>query len=124
MSKKNATPVSAVEMSATLDINQVIAETGLSSVYIRRAISTGKLIAHKEPVKEGATTVKNVITRADFEAWRAQSASHTQREDGRNKFVLYMTQEEAEKLQVMIAGEPFAELLSRANVKPAPEAEA
>lgn len=119
MSKKSNTNVEQVELSAEMDIKQIVAESGLSEVYVRRAISRGDLKAHKGVVKEGSSTPKNFIMREDFNAWRAEAGSHTRRADGRNKYVLYMDEAEAKHLLDLIAEEPFAELLTRANVKPA-----
>jgi hypothetical protein len=107
----------------TLTLAEASVYSGLSVIYIRRAINTGKLVAFKEPVKDGSKTLRNVMSREAFDLWRAETATHSKREDGRNKFVVYMNPDEAAKLLEIIKGMEFAETLQRANVKPATETE-
>lgn len=97
-----------------LSIKQVVAETGLSENYIRKAMSKGDLIHIKEPM-EGKKTEKNWILRSDLEAWQETRSAHSRREDGRNKFVIYMTAEEEEQLRALLTELEFGETLDRAN---------
>ena len=91
--------VSSTE-NQVLTLKQAVALSGLSMIYIRRAINEGKLPASKEQV--GTTNVyRNIIKTPDFEAWRASRNAKTRREDGRNKFDLYATQDELEKLSAL-----------------------
>lgn len=114
MSKKNAVPQTESEV---MTIASAVAETGLSQLYIRKAIRSGALPSVLVPVKADGKTMRREFTRADFVAWREAAASHSKRDDGRNKFVLYMTPDEALRLQDLVAGEPFANLIARANQK-------
>jgi hypothetical protein len=117
--KSKATPVTETQMT----LAQVIVESGLSAVYVRRAITTGKLVARKEPVKEGSKTVRNIIERADYETWRATIGQGRGRADGRNKYVLYADVSEYARLMELVAGEDFVSTIKRAN-QPKPEVEA
>jgi hypothetical protein len=121
------TPKSTVAVEASADllsIKDVVAASGLSEQYVRVALGKGKLETTKVPVHEGAKTMKNMITRSSFEAWRASASTHTKREDGRNKFVIYLSEDEAKHLVEVISGLPFAETLKRASIKPAAKTEA
>lgn len=77
-------------------INQALAVSGLSNNYIRKAISSGALKVRKELVPGTKNNWRNVIV--NFDEWRA-TRNHSQRDDGRTKYVLYMLDEEAEKVQ-------------------------
>lgn len=98
----------------TYTIKQLIEVSGLSNVYIRRAISTGKLEATKERV--GDTKVfRNVVTESAYNAWRATTASRSRREDGRNKYTLYATAEEFAQIEELLAKAKNEAIVARAN---------
>lgn len=82
-------------------IKEWAAESGLSEVYIRRMVNKGVLPSHKVVITEGGVE-KNLITREDFEAFRA-TRNHSQRTDGRNRFLLYATKDELERISAMFA---------------------
>lgn len=82
-----------------LTINQALAESGLSNNYVRKAIAAGDLKVEKELVPGTQNNWRNVIL--NFDEWRA-TRKHTQREDGRTRYVLYMTDEEQEKVAEML----------------------
>lgn len=75
-------------------------ESGLSEVYIRRMVNKGVIPSHKVVITEGGVE-KNMITREDFETFR-KTRNHSQRTDGRNRFLLYVTPEELEKIQELL----------------------
>jgi hypothetical protein len=103
-------------MNEQMSINQVLAVSGLSNNYVRKAIAAGKLKTTKGFVP-GTRTPKNFIDRADYEAWRA-GVSSSKRDDGRNKFVIYMTADEQAAVMGLLASMPeVAETVARANVK-------
>jgi hypothetical protein len=110
--------------AATLTINEAALFSGLSPVYIRRAILDKKLSAVKEPIAEGSKTVRNVITMESFKAWRAEAGAHTKREDGRNKYVLYASTEEIADLMKKVAGTAYADTIKRANLSAVAKVEA
>lgn len=92
------------ETTPTLTINQAARETGLSPMYIRKAVREGKLETELVPVKEGAVTKRHEIKRESFDAWRAAAAIRSHREDGRSRFILYATQEEVDAIREMVDG--------------------
>lgn len=94
-------------------INEALAVSGLSNNYIRKAISSGALQVTKELVPGTKNNWRNVIL--NFDEWRA-TRNHSQREDGRTKFVLYMTAEEETAVQEMLKGMGI-DTLARAFVK-------
>jgi hypothetical protein len=101
-----------------LSIKQAVVLSGLSENYIRKAISKGDLAVIKEPIGESKIK-KNWIDAEVFEAWRAEAGAHSRREDGRNKFVLYMTEEEQAAFAKALKGAEFAGTLQRAYAKKA-----
>lgn len=105
-----------------ITIKQAVEISGLCENYIRKAIRSGDLQAVKELVPGTQNNWRNVIV--NFDEWRASTKQRTTREDGRNKFVVYLNADEEAQLQKLIADMPFAELLKRANVKVEEEAEA
>jgi hypothetical protein len=106
-----------------LTLKQAVAQSGLSMIYIRRAINEGKLPASKEQI--GSTKVyRNVIKVADFEAWRASRGTRSRREDGRNKFDLYATPEEYETLAELCKANDLECPIKRSNAKGKNKAEA
>jgi hypothetical protein len=97
-----------------ITIKQAVQQSGLSENYIRKAIAKGDLIVEKETV--GDTRIpRNVIV--NFEAWRAEAKAHSKREDGRNKFVLYATADELQRLQDLLEDDAFVLPIMRANTK-------
>jgi hypothetical protein len=105
-----------------LSIKEAVVLSGLSENYIRKAISKGGLPVTKE-FKGDTQIPKNWIDADAFEAWRAAASSHTKREDGRNKYVVYMTAEEEVELKQLIADMEFVGTLVRANHKVIVESE-
>jgi hypothetical protein len=118
---KQATKV--VSEDKVLTLKQAVAQSELSMIYIRRAINEGKLPATKEQI--GSTKVyRNVIKVSDFEAWRASRGTRTRREDGRNKFDLYATPDELEKLANLCKEHNIECPIKRSNAKGKNKAEA
>ena len=97
-------------------IKQLAEEKELSTVYIRRAILSGKLESKK--VKIGESKVeRHMITEEQFAAWRSQNVTRSRREDGRSKFVLYANAEELEKIQALLEKNKIEAIVQKANVK-------
>ena len=78
---------------AKLTIKSASAQSGLSQVYIRRAIRRKDLETTMAPISKGAKTLQHVFTQEAFDNWRATRGQGRTREDGRNKFVLYANKE-------------------------------
>lgn len=102
------------EKPVMFSIKTAAQETGLSEVYIRRAIQMKKLPTQK--VQVGDTEVyKHMITKDDLEKWRNGSGTHSVRTDGRNKFVMYATPDELAKIQQFIAEQKIGAVVDKAN---------
>jgi hypothetical protein len=102
---------------AMLTIKDICKRWELSPVYVRRAITNGTLPARKELVPGNQTTMRNVVTEEDALAWRAKSG-HNKRDDGRNRFLLYATAEEAAQLGALVAEHPELAGISFARQNP------
>ena len=85
-----------------LTLKEVVEMSGLSPVYVRRAILTGKLPSTKVPVGDTAV-LRHEIALADFEAWRKGTGHRGRRSDGRGKYTLYGTPEEVDAIKALIA---------------------
>ena len=84
-----------------LSIKDVCEEYNLSQVYVRRSILKGKLKSHTITIAKNTT--KHMMFREDVEAWRSLvGEGGSRRDDGRNKYNVYCTQEEYEKLQSLL----------------------
>lgn len=102
----------------TMTIKELAEVSGLSLVYIRRAILTGKLPSEK--VQYGNTNImQHIIRFDDYENWRKAAGTRSRRSDGRSKYTLYGTPEEVEKIQALLkaqAADELAETIVRAPV--------
>lgn len=120
----NDAAIAVVETSAvednvrTMSIKELAEVSGLSLVYIRRAILTGKLPSTK--TQYGNTNImQHIIRFDDYENWRKSAGTRGRRSDGRSKYTLYGTPEEVEKIQALLrdqAAEELAETIVKAPV--------
>jgi len=94
-------PQAVEEMTEGLTINIVAELTGLGAAYIRKCIREGKLESELVQM-EGRETKRHEMTREAVDAWMEGKGSRVgKRDDGRNKYSLYLTPEE---LVEVIAG--------------------
>ena len=99
-----------------ISIKQAVKMSGLSENYIRKAIKKGDIQTTKELI--GSTKVeKNWLDADQFNSWREAASQHSKREDGRNKFVVYMNADEVAELEQLTNTMPFLATLVRANKK-------
>jgi len=101
MTKTN-TNTNSKATDATITLKEAVELSGLSSVYVRRAVLEGKLPSTKVPVGD-TKVVRHEIKMSDFEAWRASTTHRGRRSDGRNRYLLYGTPEEIEALKKLLA---------------------
>lgn len=105
--------VSKFEKDA-LSINEVAEASGLSNVYVRRAILKGDLPSTK--VQVGDTVVmRHEINIEDFNAWREGTSSRSKRDDGRGKFTLYATESEYEQIVALLKENEIPTPIGKAN---------
>lgn len=91
-----------------ITLKEAIRLSGLSDVYVRRAILLGKLQSTKVAVNN-TSVLRHEIKVADFEAWRASVGTRGRRSDGRAKYNLYGTPEEIEAIQLLLNEQHMAE---------------
>lgn len=101
-------------MNDRISIKQAVAQSGLSENYIRKAIAKGEILVSKEFIGESRIP-KNWIDADQFATWQEAKAAHTKREDGRSKYVIYMTADEEAQLAKLAEKLPFVETVARAN---------
>lgn len=96
-----------------LSIKEVVEDSGLSEVYVRRMISKGKIKTTKVtlPSQKG---FKHMIRRTDYLQWR-ETSSHNRRNDGRGRFLLYGTPEEIQILLNLVEKSGLGVIITRQN---------
>lgn len=119
----------AKNTNGMLGIVEVASLLGLRPEYIRAAIRDGKLKSTLAPRSKDSKVEKHFIDPKDVEAWRATvGQNRTTREDGRNKYFFFATQEEvanARKVlkdagnEAIIEKPQYGKSKSKAKAKPA-----
>lgn len=79
-------------------IKEAAVYLGIDQMYMRKLLRDGKIPSTMQPVKPGSEVHKHVIAEKDLEAWKVRGRSSSSRQDGRNKWVVYATKDEAAKL--------------------------
>jgi excisionase family DNA binding protein len=82
-------------------IKEVSSLLSLSEVYVRRMIQQGKLKSTLVQINDSEVK-KHMIDEKDLEIWRKNSQSHSSRKDDRNKFTIYLNQEELVKVTSLL----------------------
>lgn len=97
-------------------IKSLANELNLTEGYVRRAIHKGELETTLANV--GDTNVqRHEVTQAQVDAWREKASSRSRREDGRNKYVIYMNDEEFEAMKSGVVSEEVVATCERAYQK-------
>ena len=96
-------------------INSMSKELGLSSFYIRKCVREDRI--ETTLVQVGDTKVmRHEISNEAFEAFKnRERKGFGKRDDGRNKYTIYLTPSELDALQELIEDQDFASLLNRSN---------
>lgn len=95
-------------------IKEAAASLNLSEVYVRRMIQQGKLATTKRPV--GDTEIwRHEIAAEELTAWRTNASTHTTRNDGRSKNLLYATSEELAKITKLMVENDIEAIIEKAN---------
>lgn len=98
------------------DLKETCNMLGLSPVYVRRMILQGKLKSRK--VEIATNTYKHLISEDEIKRWRGtiKGTGIRRREDGRNKFNIYCSPDEFDKLQKLLKEQKLETPFVRANV--------
>ena len=102
-------------MNEFLTKKEVADLVGLSQMRINGAMRAGLLKSHKEPIKEGSKTLRSMFDPKDVTAWREQTKTHSRREDGRNKFTIYATVEELDRVTKILKENEIETPIVRSN---------
>jgi hypothetical protein len=105
-----------------IDKKEVMKLTGLSQMRINGAVRDGKLRSHMEPLND-TKTEHRMFDPADVAEWRANTATHSRRADGRGKFTMYATPEELEAVNKVLKANELEVPIQRANKVKATKAE-
>lgn len=98
-----------------LSIKQAVARLNISENYLRKSIARGEIAVTKEYIGDSRIP-KNWIEDSELERWQA-SKTHSKREDGRNKFVLYANADELEQIEKILREAGLNTPIQRANLK-------
>lgn len=96
-------------------INEAAEVLGLTPFYVRKCIRENKLPSTL--VQVGETKVhRHEISEEDVELFSKRPRRQVgKREDGRNKFVIYLSPSEIEGFESLIESEDYAHTFNRAN---------
>jgi hypothetical protein len=84
-------------------IPEAAQELQLSEAYIRMCIRNGSLISKMEPVSEGSTVMKHVITQRALDEFANRDTRRApRRADGRAKWVFYASPEEVNLVKELL----------------------
>jgi hypothetical protein len=103
-------------MANTFSIRKAADALEVSEMYLRKMISQGKIKTSKVAISEHVW--RHEISAAELAAFKARSSNRSSRDDGRNKFVAYMTAAEEAQVRKLLKEAKLAEveqLIKRAN---------
>jgi hypothetical protein len=87
----------------TMTIKEAARYLDVGEQYIRLLIRNGTFETQLNPISEGAHVSRHEIPLAEIEAFKGRTARHFgRREDGRNKFVVYLSPEEHVKITKLL----------------------
>lgn len=99
-------------------IRSAASQLKVSEMYLRKMLSQGKIISEKEYISEKVW--RHTISEDELKRFSEKTSVKTSREDSRNKFVIYLTSKEEEKVRKLLKSNELVEvesLLARANKK-------
>lgn len=88
----------------------------VSEMYLRKKVNDGTLKTHRVQIL--GDIWRHEIEKADLLAFKAHTSNRSSRDDGRNKFVIYLSKSEESKVREMLKEsklDQVSALLQRAN---------
>lgn len=101
----------------TMDIVEAAKYSGFSPAYIRYLVREHKLSSALVPIGEGLSVSKHIISKADLDAFLSEKRPHTRRPDHRNKYSIYATPKELDRLMALLKKSGMEDVA--ASIKPA-----
>jgi hypothetical protein len=104
------------QTSKSLSIRKAADFLEVSEMYLRKQIKLGKIQTTKVAISDHVW--RHEISSAELAAFKNRSSVRTSRDDGRNKFVVYMNATELAKVQQVLKEaklDQVAALIARAN---------
>jgi hypothetical protein len=112
--ESNASSSTPTKTSYTL--RQAAAKLEVSEMYLRKMVKLGKIATAKVQITENVW--RHEISEADLSAFKARTSNRSSRNDGRNKFVVYLSHPEEAQLRAQLKALKMTDvekLLTRAN---------
>lgn len=94
-------------------IREALEISGFENAYFRKLIFEGKIEATKSAIP-GTKIDRWLVDRDSLNSYISR-AKHSQRKDGRNKYVIYLTPAEFEQLAKLAEKAKFDLIIDRAN---------
>ncbi|MCJ7483550.1 MAG: hypothetical protein MUO31_11345 [Thermodesulfovibrionales bacterium] len=101
---------------SSFSIRESSVKLGVSEMYLRKMINVGKIETVK--VSISPKVWRHEVSSSELERFKTRSSNRSSREDGRNKFVIYLTPTELGKVQKSLKESGMGEivkLLVRSN---------
>lgn len=92
------------------DITDAAKEMGFTPQYVRQLIRKGTLLTVMKPIVPESLVKHHMVTRTEIDRYMGTTRRKTRREDGRNKFVMYMTLVELAKVKTVLKANDLKEV--------------
>jgi len=91
-------------------IEEAAAKVGLSKTYVRTLIRKGAVRTERRPIGPQSSVWKHMIPETELDNLRDRKNGRAKRDDGRRKYLWYLTDEEVVALKELLAGTPLEHL--------------
>src|SRR4030042_2214823 len=116
MSSESDTKTSTTPPVEAFSLREASAYSSKSEMYLRKCVTSGPLPSKMVTVT--GNIKRHEIAKVDLDAFLARTSNRSSREDGRNKYTIYMTGAEEEKVRKLLAANELMAVsthLTRAN---------
>jgi hypothetical protein len=101
-----------------MNLKQLSSKLAMDQMYVRKLVVSGKIESTIVPIKEGSKVMRHEISDEAVEKFlKTPRKSITKREDGRNKFVVYLTSDEFKKVDQFLKKENIPSPVKTVNKK-------
>lgn len=100
----------------SLSIRESAKYLGVSEMYLRKKVNDGTLNTHKVNIL--GDIWRHEINKADLDVFKSRTSNRSSRDDGRNKFTMYLSKVEESKLRELLKTNNLVnveQLLERSN---------
>lgn len=116
MATPEKTSASTTPTKTSYSIREAARALEVSEMYLRKQVNVGKIPTTKVQISENVW--RHEISEKDLKAFKNRTSTRSSRDDGRNKFVVYLTHAEEARLRALMKSNALTDvdkLLARAN---------